>query len=466
MKTIGFLVDLNAMLRTLILIFSFSVHFLVQAADPLDQASALLKRGEAQLALAVLLPLEADRAGVSDFDYLLGVVALEAQDPVRALIAFERLLSYEPANAGARLDSARALFALGAIDLARYEFLQVLKLNPPEAARVAAQRYLDAIALQKAAQPKPLTWYFDAIIGHDSNVSAAISPGRYANALVESYFPGSALVPGAPEGNSVKQASLFAAQTLGFQGQLKLSRQLSLFAEGDVRARQVLDERVYDINQAQLGAGALLDLGPLELKVGLSRSDLRQLGAQPGINNDARTGRASIELRRVFNAHWAGALTAQYSHNGYFTNPTQNTHQRALGFNVLYTPNRKRREDVFFLSLQHAIDRATQPTQSIDPSREQVGLRVYGQYGLAPKWQGYASVGATWRGDLVDFGRGQQNVVRGKDVTTDWLLGLNYRYSRSTTLRGQLAEISNKSNIPIAEYDKSEVSFGLRYDFK
>lgn len=454
------------MLRTLIIIFAFSANFQVHAGDLLEEASVLLKSGQAQRALLVLLPLEAERAGGGPYDYLLGVTALEANDPVRALIAFERLLSYEPANAGARLDSARALYVLGALDLARYEFQQVLRLNPPESARAVAQRYLDAIAEQRATQPKPLTWYFDATIGHDSNVSAAISPDRYAGALVDSYFPGSALVPGPPEGNSIKQDSLIATQSLGVQGRLKLSRQLTLFAEGDVRARQVLDARVFDTQQAQLGGGVLVNLGPMELKIGLSRLDLRQLGAQPGINNDARTGRAAMELRRVFSPQWAGSLTAQYGHNHYFSNPAQNTHQRVLGFNLLYTPNPKRREDVFFLSLQHALDRATQATPSIDPSREQSSLRIYGQYGLNPKWQGYASVGTSWRRDLVDFGRGQNNVLRGKDVTTDLLLGLNYRYSQSTTFRGQLTEVSNKSSIPIAEYDKSEVSFGVRYDFK
>ncbi|MGH8722626.1 MAG: surface lipoprotein assembly modifier, partial [Burkholderiales bacterium] len=69
------------------------------AADAVtDRAKALLQRKDAVGAYKLLLPLEPQRAGDPEYDYLLGIAALDAGDPERAVFALERVLALQPDN--------------------------------------------------------------------------------------------------------------------------------------------------------------------------------------------------------------------------------------------------------------------------------------------------------------------------------------------------------------------------------
>ncbi|HEY4637474.1 MAG TPA: hypothetical protein VIH23_04345, partial [Burkholderiales bacterium] len=63
-----------------------------------DRARALLQRNDAQAAYKLLLPLEPQRAGDPEYDYLLGIAALDAGEPERAVFALERVLALQPDN--------------------------------------------------------------------------------------------------------------------------------------------------------------------------------------------------------------------------------------------------------------------------------------------------------------------------------------------------------------------------------
>ena len=115
-----------------------------EQATPADltQAEALVREGRAAAAYALLQPKEADSAGDPDFDYWLGISALESGRPDKASIALERVLIVNPDFAAARLDLARAYFALNDYERARLEFKTVLEQDPPESARETIQRYM------------------------------------------------------------------------------------------------------------------------------------------------------------------------------------------------------------------------------------------------------------------------------------------------------------------------------------
>ena len=73
---------------------------------------ARLTSGDAEGAYRELLQLEERFAGTPEFDYLLGLAALESGRPDAATFAFERALTVDPNFFGARLDMARAYYAL------------------------------------------------------------------------------------------------------------------------------------------------------------------------------------------------------------------------------------------------------------------------------------------------------------------------------------------------------------------
>src|SRR3990172_10272519 len=61
-----------------------------------DQARKLLEQRNAKAAYDLLLPLQSQRAGEIEYDYFLGVAALDAGDPQQAVFALERVLAVNP----------------------------------------------------------------------------------------------------------------------------------------------------------------------------------------------------------------------------------------------------------------------------------------------------------------------------------------------------------------------------------
>src|SRR4051812_25986551 len=99
-----------------------STFAFAQADAAVERAKQLLAAGNAKEAFATLDPLQATYAGQPEFDYLLGVAALDSGRIDDAIIAFERVLAVMPNHAGARMDLARAYYAAGAFDLAEAAF--------------------------------------------------------------------------------------------------------------------------------------------------------------------------------------------------------------------------------------------------------------------------------------------------------------------------------------------------------
>ena len=60
------------------------------ADEVLDKARDLVNQKAAKAALDLLVPLEGTRAGDVEYDYLLGLAALDAGDPQLAIFALER----------------------------------------------------------------------------------------------------------------------------------------------------------------------------------------------------------------------------------------------------------------------------------------------------------------------------------------------------------------------------------------
>ena len=101
-------------------------------AGPLEDATALIKAGEAKAAYELLSPLEAERSGEPDYDYLLGLAALDSGRADLAVFALERAVAVQPDNAQYRAELARAFFELREDETAKSEFESVAKLDVPE----------------------------------------------------------------------------------------------------------------------------------------------------------------------------------------------------------------------------------------------------------------------------------------------------------------------------------------------
>ena len=150
-------------------------------SDPaLDQARKLMAERNPQAAYALLAPLEAVRAGQPDFDYLLGVTALDSGRISPAIFALERVLAVQPGNALARAEIGRAYLAAGEAENARSELAQVRTAPIPADAAAAVDRLLGAISQLQTQQTTQLRTYVEAGLGHDTNVNSATASSAIA----------------------------------------------------------------------------------------------------------------------------------------------------------------------------------------------------------------------------------------------------------------------------------------------
>ncbi|NDF71133.1 MAG: hypothetical protein EB131_08380, partial [Betaproteobacteria bacterium] len=70
----------------------------------LVSAERLIAAGQSAAAVDLLLPLEPQLAGTAEYDYLLGLAALQSGQFTLAISALERVTLVQPRHAGAWLD--------------------------------------------------------------------------------------------------------------------------------------------------------------------------------------------------------------------------------------------------------------------------------------------------------------------------------------------------------------------------
>src|SRR5258708_4954616 len=134
-----------------------------------DRARRLLQEKNPQAAYQLLQPLESQRAGDPEYDYLLGIAALDSGERERAVFALERVLAVNPNHAQARAEIARAYFLLGEKENALREFQNVRATNPPEAVKQTIYPYLSPLAVA----PTQLNGFLEIGFGWDSNGNSA-----------------------------------------------------------------------------------------------------------------------------------------------------------------------------------------------------------------------------------------------------------------------------------------------------
>jgi outer membrane protein len=155
-------------------------------ADLLRQAKAALDGGESRRAYEMLKNQEADFIGKVDFDYLLGIAALDLGYPAEAIIHLERVLINQPDFLQARAEIAKAYLKVQETENAKRELQTVAAQEIPPEVRRAIGNYLDLIkrdeeALKTSAEAKSIAWRgsIESEVGYDSNANFGTSTSTW-----------------------------------------------------------------------------------------------------------------------------------------------------------------------------------------------------------------------------------------------------------------------------------------------
>ena len=432
------------------------------AADltaPMAEARALLRNGQPLAAYDALMKMEYEGSGDVEFDYLLGVAALEAGKPDKATLALERVLESNPNYAGARIDMGRAFMLLGDAVRAQEEFTAVLELNPPDVVRERVEGFMAEIAQRAAVAKTNWSGFFGITLGRDSNVNNAPS-----NA--EQFIPGFNTVVLDPD--SVETPSNYSALAGRIQVDHHINDRFGVYAGLDLTLRRNFQAPQFDSAGGELRVGGTINLSNHELEFSLTVGKT-YLDPQPGRSNTflehplyRNLVGGTAQWRFNINDRNQLQTTLQYNRLRYLDEATSvfDSDQTVLGLNW-FRAFGANNQGVGFLGAY--LGKESDIHGNPSGEKDFFGLRAGGQYGLTSKWAIFATMGLM----SADFQRFQ--VIHRKtrdDKRYDLSLGISYTLWESWSLRPQLSLTRQDSSIGLYEFNRKEISVALRRDWR
>jgi len=412
------------------------------------QAQQLLSQGKPAEAYAYLLPFEDKYAGVVEFDYVLGISALDSGKADRATLAFERVLAVNPNYAGARLDMARAYFQLGDADRAKTEFLVVRELNPPAAAQAVITQYLDAIEKIERAKKRTLRAYVELQIGHDTNVNNSGSQSTIAvpalGGLVFTLNP-----------TNLKRRDSFKALGAGVEGAYQFRPDVGVFAGADFRQRANFTQDTFDNGSIDMRGGVALGEPTNQVRI-TGQSGRYTLDNELSRRAEGVSGewKYAIDPASQVNAF------SQFSRNRFTNDANRVNNFNSSTSGVGYT--RVVADGKAVLLANYLFGKERDPDGRADGAKRMEGFRLGGQLSLREDLDLFAV--ATNQRSHYEKMNGAFLAFR-RDDQRDFSMGLNWRFEKDWTLKPAWTYSKNISSIPIYAYERNEVSVTARRDF-
>jgi tetratricopeptide (TPR) repeat protein len=419
--------------------------FTALADELTDRAKVLLARKDAKAAYALLLPQEGRRAGDPEYDYLLGVAALDSGEYERAVFALERVLAVQPNNHVARAEIARAFLAMGERDSARREFETVRQQTIPPEAKASIERYLAAIAASETTQ---IAGFVEFGVGSDSNVNSATGNSQIA-------LPALGGIVATLNPNSTRRSDTFAALSGGVNLTHRLSPEWSVVGGAAGAAKLNRKATEFDTLNVDANLGGRWNRGREAITVGAQfqtfELDWKRFRDTKGLV--AQWQHSLDEARQA-------TLFSQYSELRYPSQSIRNANRKIIGaayaqaFSgdsapVLFGSVYGGRESEIAAGVPHL-------------GHVPVGVRVGGQMRLGAGVSAFANASYERR----KYGGPEPFFLATRtDKQSDMSIGLSYVIYPGTTLIGQLARTDNRSNIPLNQFKRDLATLSLRFNF-
>lgn len=431
----------------------------VASSDVLEQARRLLGQGSPRQAFEALSRREGELSGTVDFDYLLGVAALDVGKVDVAITAFERVLALKPNHAGALMDLSRAYFVAGAYDLAESGFRQLAASQPPLAARQAIARYLEAIEARRRQVNPGWAIAVEAGLGYDDNLTGV--PTDFGAAAQQSF----GILGIEATGNSIKRRAAFGKASGTLEYAYPLQGGWGLFVAGEARGRSYAREPDFSSLLGEARVGAWQGSGPSQWRTTAGFQRFSQQGAAPGeprVTNDRSTAYGLVDWRRMADAKTQLGLSMQVSDIRFLTNAVENFSQLLVSASWLRSfesPGVPMVHLAVFASDDRA--RALLPGSESTKSKNLFGARAYSQYSLSPTVNLFNAIGVVLRRDKDSFARSTE-VEKGRDGFVEAQLGLTWQFQKACALRAHWTHTRNRSNIDLYDFNRNEVSTAVR----
>jgi tetratricopeptide (TPR) repeat protein len=413
--------------------------------DLLGQARRRLDAGQPEAAYRLLEPRSALYAGSVDFDYLLGLAALDSGRPGEAVLALERVLAAEPGNLPARAEIGRAYLELRELESARRELETVARSELPPQVRDTVRRYLDTVArLGEGRRPKWIV-QMEVAGGWDTNVNFGSSFGEWVLSDGQSLVPLPASQP---------RSSAFAAVSAGVTYVAPISGRLDWTAGLQLAQRINPSQHNVDTGSAELSTGLAMATGAHRYSMSLQYQHLRLDDAafRDAIGAIAQWQWDSGPRTQV------GAFVQAFD----LAFPDQRVRdalRRAAGATLAHGLGGPR-APTFAASLYGGDERAGTDVPQL--SFDFAGIRTAAGATLAPRWR--MNVG--WSYERREFQAieplfGALRIDRQHDLRA----ALEYDVDRSLTIAPAIAWTRNASSVAPNDFRRTQAFVYARYRF-
>jgi len=427
---------------------SLSTAQVYAADETLSKAEALIKASDYKTAYKLLEPLEDERAGNVEYDYLLGISGVQSGNVTRGVFALERVLAVQPNNTVARAQIARAYYLLGENQTAKTEFQNTLSQNPPQEVTSIINRYMNSID-KSLGLTTTFAAYLEGTFGYDSNVNSATSNSTVA----ASPALGGILFTLAK--NSREQSDYFLSLAGGASFKQPIAKGLSVFGSVNGVQKTNNDQDVFNTSSLDGSLG-------LTLKKNIDTYSLAYQDSTFNVDGERFRHAYGLSAQWQRDVNQTNQISAfgQVTRLSYPSNDIRDANRYVLGGGWAHVFAGDKTPVLFtsaYLGKEEARD------SDFDRfSNKLYGARVGGQVSLNPKWVAYTSGGYEYRDyDENDpfFGKTR------RDDQYDVALGLRFLPGYNWIIKPQLSYLKNESNISLNDFDRTLLSVSFRHEF-
>jgi hypothetical protein len=418
-------------------------------ADALtDRAKRLLDQKKGQEAYELLLPQEGARAGTPEFDYLLGIAALEVGENERAVFALERVLAVQPNNHLARAEIARAYYAMGERETAKREFETVRKQQIPEGAKETIDRFLSAI---QAAESTQISGFLEVGGGWDTNVNSATSNNQVAVPVIG----GTPINLTLTSQNSTERHDAFGLVSTGVNITHKLSSEWAIVggAAGAAKVNRNIDQFDTFTLDGNLGVRWAKDKEAITLGAQLQDFQLDW-------GRFRETAGLVGQWQHSFDESHQVTVFTQYAALRYPTQEIRDANRKILGLAYAQAFSGDAAPVMFASAYFGREDELAEGVPHL--GHKPVGVRLGGQVRLGAGWAAFANASYEHRkygGPEPVFG-----IVR-EDNQSDVGGGISYVVRPGTTLIGQFSHTENRSTVELFQFHRTVYTASIRFNF-
>ena len=343
------------------------LHFPIFADQAVDsivaEGKSLIANQSYQEAYDLLKQHEASYSGNPNFDYYLGLSALQSGKPAEAVFALERALLVKPDIPQAQADLGRAYYMLGENKAAQAEFEKVKSnADVPSEVNSTVDQFLSAIQIRFDSSGRRLNFYVDGGIGVDSNINSATS-------LTSLFLPvvnATTLL----NDDSRETDSPFIELKPGVRFSEPLTESLNLIASGDIEIRTATDASEFSsqIINARVGLASLRGSSEFRGTLALQNYEVdgENLRDQLALN---------LEWRKSFNANSRLISFLQIADLSFDEQSLRDGGQNSIGATWLRSVSRS----LYYFGLYAGIESKDASSQKFN-ERDFFGIRAGGQW--------------------------------------------------------------------------------------